>query len=527
MVKVNRFKKIKEWMKNEKYLIFLILAFLIIAGIRIVISLQSRNFSYAGYENLYYVKYLLEHGHPFMFDLGLGGEVLSFLPVYYYVLAFFGLFSPLWVVGKIIPNILASLIIFPTYSLVKEFSKNKKTSFFISLLVSFIPVYFVETINNVSPFSLVVPLIIFMFYFFIKLENKKYRAYFTIFALLSPLIHKSFFIVVLTLLIYLFLLGIEKVQLKRIERDYTLFFIFWFLWVVILIYKNVLIQNSFEILKNMFVAVPTLKSETNFLMIILLIGYIPFVNGLYSVYVHLFRIRNKILYLMISLILATVIMFISNGVSINECLIFIGFGLSIIFAEFYKTTFTSSSSSIIQDEKDKIFHTINKVTSPFWGFINKYKKVFALFFYITFILTAIVPSVSLSYGYTKSALTDEQLIPFELLKNETPGIVVSMSFEEGAIKYLSDKDVLIGGTSFFQRDLDQKMNDLFVIYGAKYETTALEALTYYDVYYIYESAYSKKLFGELDYTSNEKCFEKIYSGESSLYKVKCKLKTYR
>jgi len=110
-MKFENFKNLKD-----KHIIWLIVIFLIVLAIRLYIAFQTPLFNYDAYFDLRQVEHIRNTGLPLYNDpLSYSGKSQLFAPLYQYTLAGFSLIMPIDIVGKIIPNIMAALIIFIVY----------------------------------------------------------------------------------------------------------------------------------------------------------------------------------------------------------------------------------------------------------------------------------------------------------------------------------------------------------------------------------------------------------------------------
>ena len=159
---------------KERWLLFLI--FMIVLGSRLYFVLQTPYFNDDGYLNYRLVEHISQTGKPLIYDpLSYNGRDLVYSPVFHYILAIFNLFLPLDIVFKIIPSIFISLLVFVVYRLAYLLVEDRNLSIFASLLSGFVPIVFVGTLNKISVYTLVLPLVFYLLYRFLrkKLKQKK------------------------------------------------------------------------------------------------------------------------------------------------------------------------------------------------------------------------------------------------------------------------------------------------------------------------------------------------------------------
>src|SRR3989344_7281388 len=119
---------------------------------------------------------------------------------------------PLNLVGKIIPNLLASLLVIITYLIAVHITKNSKISLMAGFTAGFVPIYFSKTVNSISVYTLIIPLIFFMIYFLLKIDDKKFLYCFIVNVFILALTSASSFLLIIALLLYLLFLRLERLK---------------------------------------------------------------------------------------------------------------------------------------------------------------------------------------------------------------------------------------------------------------------------------------------------------------------------
>ena len=282
-------------------------AFVITLALRLFIAFQSPYFSDdSAYFHLRQIENIKDTGVPLFNDpLSYGGRTHIFLPLFDYILAFFSFIFPLVYVAKIIPNVFASSIIFVVYSVVSKLIRKNDIAMYCALISSFIPIYFVNTVNSISVYSLAVPLFFLVVYYFLRLKDiDNSRAYLVLFiflVLLSP----SIIILIMAMIAYYIIMKTESLKLERAESEIIIFSVFLALWFYFLVYKKAFLMHSYSIVwQNMPVQVLSeFFYQISILEAIYLIGVFPFICGVYVVYLHLFRRKAKQIYFFISLVI--------------------------------------------------------------------------------------------------------------------------------------------------------------------------------------------------------------------------------
>ena len=116
----------------KKETIILALVFLLVLGIRLFLSFQTQTFSSEeSYFHLREIKKIIETGLPFFHDeLSFGGRERVFSPIFDYVIAFFAKTISFNFATKVIPNLLASLVVLIIYSIILKITNDSKTALF-------------------------------------------------------------------------------------------------------------------------------------------------------------------------------------------------------------------------------------------------------------------------------------------------------------------------------------------------------------------------------------------------------------
>jgi asparagine N-glycosylation enzyme membrane subunit Stt3 len=499
-------------MKIDKYAAALIAVFLLVAGFRIYFAFQANEFSDPdAYFVLRQVENIDSHGTPLFHDsLSYGGRQNTFAPFYYYFLAFFGMFMPPYLVSKIIPNVLASLMVIIVYFLTLELTQNRKAAIFAAIASGFIPVFFSETLNSISIYSLTIPLIFLALYFFIKKGNHNLN-YFLITFLILCITHASTFLLVAALLLYLLLCKLENLSIKKEEIEVVLFSLFFIFWSQFLIYKRAFLNHGFGLVWQNIPA--ELLNQTfkdfNILTAILQIGILPFVFGIYIIFKFIYGIKNKMLALLTSLALSTLFLMWLKLIEIKLGLIFLGVTLSILFGYFYG-----------------LFEDYIKNTK-----VASYLHIFFAAFIILFLLTSFYPAVE--YALQEK---DKQLDPelkqamFWLNQNTDSNTTIMTTMQEGnLVTYFSKRKNFMDDNFLTIQDVNKRYKETDLVYTSQYESDALAILNKYKIDYLVVSTQAMERYGieKPKYVTDERCFELVFENITKIYKVTCKLEVER
>ena len=323
----------------KKEYIWLGFIFGLVLGLRLYFAFQTPYFSEDAYFNIRQIEHITKTGLPLFKDnLSYSGRNLLFQPLFHYIMAFFNLFMPLNLVCKLLPNIFASLLVFITYMIVLRLTKNKFASIFSSFISGFIPIYFANTINSVSAYSLVIPLIFFIIYcFFMIKTDKKYINYFIFSIILLTLMHSSAVLFIPAFIIYLLLVKFEHLEIRRSEIELIMFSGIFIIWLNFIVYKNAFLlhgQNLIwqnipsEILSKYF-------SQLSIMDALYYIGIVPLLLGVIVIYIYTFRKKSRYVYFLIGFVLSSLFLLWFRLTQLKTGLIFLGVILVLLFGKYY------------------------------------------------------------------------------------------------------------------------------------------------------------------------------------------------
>ena len=484
----------------------LVFIFLLVLAIRFYFTLSTPNFTGdQAYNTLNQVKHISETGIPLFYDdLSYGGRFTSFHPLFYYILAFFNLFLPLTLVGKLIPNILASTLVILIYVISLEMTQRKNISLINAFIAGFVPLFFKQTINSISVYSLAIPLIFLSLFALMNInKSKQYIHLFLISLILLMFTHASSFLLILSLLIYLILIKAINLPQSKLELELILFSAFIVIWFLLVLFKNAFLLHGYytiwqnvpeKILSHYFFDIGILEA-------IYAIGIIPFVFGIYIIYKYIFKKRKRAIYIFTGTTVASFFLIWFKLLKPSESLILLGISLVVLSSQYYKDFSVFIS-------KTKIPH----------------KKIYLSILIAILILTSFLPSLSYAKKEIADALTDQELSALNWLKENTPeSSTIVSSYKEGhLITSIAKRKNFLDQNFLLIKDINQRFEAHEIIYNSKFSTNAIRLLTKYNIDYIYFSPKSKSIFDikEIAYT-NKECFPLVYDKEIKIYKVNC------
>lgn len=490
-------------MENSRWLIWLI--FGITVGTRLLLAFTTPNFTYDSYFYLRQVEHVTNTGLPLYHDsLSYGGRDITYLPFFYYFMAFFDLFLPLELAAKIIPNILFASLTLIVYFISTKITKNQLAALFSTLIAGFLPILF--TPNSFTALSLFLPLVFLNIYAFLSLNEKFHLSLYLLTFLLLCLTSAATFLLVFGQGLYLFLAYLERKKIDPSEREVIVFSLFFYIWSQFLFFKNSFITEGISFIWGNVPPqiIAQYFPKLSLIQAIFLVSVIPFVIGVYIVYRSLFQSKNIKTFFLISLVVSTTLLAWMRLIEFTLSLAFFSIILAILFSLFYQ-------ESIQYLERTKIAH---------------YSQWYTLGLIILLGISTIYPSIT--HALNQDIPTPDELDVFAWLRDNTkPTAGVLALLEQGhLVTYLSQRRNLMDDNFGLIENPGQRMEDLGILYTTPFQTEALSLLDQYDLNYLVLTprALEKYNLKKFKYTTPD-CFRRIYDEKGiRIYQVRCSLR---
>jgi len=492
-------------MKLKRQYVILIIIFLLTLGIRLYYTFQTPYFNIEAYSIIREVNYIRDSVTPlFKDELSYGGRNLLFPPYYYYILLFFKIILGT-LAFKLIPNIFASLLVFVVYIISFNITKDYKSSLFATFISGFIPIFFFETINSISVYTLILPLTFFTLFCFMKIsDNKKYVYYFITSLAILRLSHPAAILIIIVLIFYLVVVKVEGLKHSREELELIIFSTFIIIWSLFIVFKNpLLIHGPYVIWQNIPKQVLSQYfTQFNILEAIYAIGIVPFLSGIYIIYRYIFRKKEKKMYLLITFAISMLILLLLRLIQLKIGLIFLSVTLTILFAQFFT-----------------LFSAYLKKTK-----FSKFKPLIHILLFILIITTSFLHSITSVKKTIQNSVTQEEIKALEWIKNNTKedSVILATVGEGYLITSIAQRKNVADPNFLLIEDAEQRVKDTEQIYITVFETEAIALLNKYEIKYIYFSERAKALFKieEIKYI-DENCFELVYDSKVKIYKSLC------
>lgn len=495
--------------KYSKLILFVIFAAVLSARLYFAFSTPFFT-SDDSYFHLRQIEHIRDTGKPIFDDaLSYSGRAFIFSPVFHYIIAFFSLFMPVTLAAKLLPNIFAASLVFFIYLISKKITKSTNVALFTAFLSGFVPVFFAETATKLTPISLVMPLIFLLIYAFMNLSNGFWLyCYLAVLVLLSFL-HPLALLCIFGLIIYLILVRVECLKQSREEVEVSIFSIFFVLWAQFMLYKKPLLYHGIsivwqnipkEILSEHFAATTTLGA-------IYQVGLIPFVIGLYVIYLFLFKRKQKDIYLMMAFAASAGLLLWLRFIELKIGLMFFGLVLVVLFSQWYL----------------QIVELVKKTKA------SRFLGLFAVLIFAAFLVFSVYPSLALAQKESQFTTSDE-IEALDWIKMNTPvqSTIVATVGEGNLVTAVAQRKNIIDANFLMQHETVERMNDIKRIYTTVLEVEAVGLLDKYNADYIYFSGKAKNYFkiDKIKYADG-KCFLKVHDGPVQIYKKlpECRVKT--
>lgn len=485
---------------------FLILIFLAVFGLRVYLSYNAKGFSDdTSYFVMRQAESIKQTGLPLYNDaLSFGGRTNTFMPLFYYVIAFFSLFMPIDLAMNIIPNLLLSSLVFIIYFISYKIKRNKSVSIATTVVANSVPIFFSETINKIGTYDLSVPLLFCAFYFFMGIKKDRnimlYLVSLFLLSITSPLI------VVLTLffLLYLLLSRLQDIKTGRKELELIIFTIFFSMWISFLFYKNALLlhgpsfiwQNIPSALLNSFF------SDVNALELIYKVGAATLIAGLFVVYNNFLKEKNKEINYTIAFIISVSLLLWFKLIELNLGLIIFGIALSLLFGYFWVFAFRYIAKTRFYSMKIPL----------------------VIVMFLIIIPASFVPAVNYSKQVLKSTPKESMLRAFDWIAANTPenSTILSWPNDGSKIAYFTKRKNVMDLNFMLIADVNERFDDIQTIYTTPSEMEAIKLMNKYNVNYILLTPQLKGYYkiDSLAYL-DERCFQKVYDDLVQIYKLKC------
>lgn len=464
--------------------------FLIVLALRLYFAFQSPFLSSdESYFHLRIVEAVSNGVSPWSDPLG-GPRLVG--PVFHILVAFASLFMPLDAAAKIIPNIFASLLVFPVFLISLYLSENKRVSLATALLASIVPAWIGNTFNHSVPMTLVIPLFFAAVYFWLDVMKRPlvFLGLFTFLVFLHPIS----LLLAISLAVYLIFCRIEGMSDILGEAELGLFSVFFALWAQFLMFKRLIIFHGADVIwRNLPQGLlSSYFSGITILGAIVQIGAYPLAEGVYALYKTAFRGQDKAMSLLFSVTSVTVLMLYMKLVELSAGLMILGVTLSILFAKW----------SILS------FNFLSKTK------VKKYASSIMWVSIVLALVTTAIPAFILVESRLEGTISADEVSALNWLsKSSSPEAVVFAPVEYGHyVAFFAKRKPVMDDYFFLEKEVDEKFSDGARVFRTVFVTEAVELFDKYGASYLVVPPKVR----DVRY-ADSKCFKRVWPGSVKIY----------
>lgn len=487
-------------MKRDYTILFVI--FILVLFLRLVFASQTPYFSEdSAYYNLRHAEYISENKQPMLFDdLSYGGRYVIDSHIFHFMLAGFNAFLPDFVVFKLLPEIFFALMIFIVYAISKRLTENTTAPLLAALISGFIPIFMANTVNTLSIYSIVLPLIFYQVYCLMNIET--HRGRFIVLSFLLPIIHPFTAILAISFVLYAILLNIESIKMKKQAKEAVLFFVLLVTLLGIIVYKKAFLEfGLYAVLQNVPSALYSAYfQDINLLSLIYNIGIIPLVLGVLGIVFGIAWERNDSAFLLSGLVLADFLLLFLRLINFTTGMIFLGLLLSMLSA-------ISISKAIAYIKLTKF---------------SRFRNSIFVVFIMLIVLLLGIPSYTGTSKIMKNTVSSDEIAALEWLweNSETDSTVLGNINEGNLIEYIARRKTVADNIFMFAPD---RYDDVKLMLSTESLVKATQLMRKYGVDYVLMSQSTKDMYNmeDLKYAKTE-CFNEAFVREKAkVYKLVC------
>jgi hypothetical protein len=484
-------------MKVDKRLVGLFVVFLIVLIIRLYFAFLNPYFSteesYLGYGIIQ--EMVGEQSIPFFDELSYGGRSLLYSPVFFLVYSLLSLGSIF--IMKVLTEVCFASMVFIVFAIAQKFTSDYRIALISTIFTNFIPIFLLNTINVISAYAFVIPLMFLMFYSLMNLNDNKYIWVFIIGSIILPLLHPSSFLFLLTILFFFFLLGGGAVQPTKKKKELLMLSAFVIILMNLIIYKKALLSHGLGVVwQNLPLSILSgaFRLLESFELLFSL-GSVVIIFGIFGLYFGVLNEKNRNVYLIGAFMLSVLLLLLLQFIPFLDGLVFLGLSLGVL-------------SSI----------SLNRL----WIYASQLKHKFVsgfIKFVILIVLPLFVIITALTFVMDNQGLQPETVEDFISIR-DFEGDTVAANLHEGHLITTFTNKQNIADTNFLLAPKPvQRVKDLNLLLSTGSKASAYSIINKYGVDVIYFSEESKKMFKSdgLRYAEENECFER----KGNIYLVKC------
>ncbi len=493
-------KRTQEW--------FLVGLLVLVLVIKLYFVMQTPLPAYDSYYGIRQIDHIHKSGFPFIIDdLSYQGRITYNGIFFYTLLAGFTFFIPTILLFKYASIIFGLIALFLIYKIIERLVKNRWIALLTTLLAALSPSVFTTHLNTLLPSSLFAVLYLTLILFFFKSNKKKYIPWFIAALVFSMLISSLTLVFIAGFALYFLLLKLESLAVRKREFELLLFSSVLVIWYHLLLYKPLFLQYGAgviwrtmprELVVSMFqgLTVP---------LAIALIGIVPLLLGIYTMYYTLFVQRNRLH------------LFLTSMALVFSMITWFGF-IPLTEGLFYTTlTFILLSGPALK--RLNAFST--KTIIP-------HSKIIFLLLFILIVSINFLPVFIYQETIIHQTPISDEVAVFTSLADELPkDATVLGHIDEGhLITFLTQRKTFYDTNFILAPHAQQRYDAAKIIFLSQSKTTILTTLQQYGITHILVTPLLLEDYPKLNTSfANDDCFLPIYQWKNvTAYEIQCRLK---
>ncbi len=444
------------------------------------------------------VDQISSQGVPLLFDtLSYQGRFHPFTPFYFYLATIISLISSTYVV------LLLSLLLFAGFLLVLFFFVQRiYRRYWLSIFIVFLAS---TTILLVGSFSLISGelqlfflLYLLLLFSFSRISEKGHFTKFLFILILATFTTPFSLIVILGFILYLVLLALERMQIRKEELEAIGFASLFILWYHLIIYKNFLVLSGTQFIWDSIPRELLADFFTSLSLPLLIqsLGFIPLFLGLYGMYDVLFVKRNRYVLLLTSFAFISGASLLIGLLPLYAGLTFVSINLLLLSGYGVTRLFSFFSYFSLPWAKNAFLITVS-------------------FFAISFFLIQLV-TVEPPQGIDREELLAVQNLSLD------QAVILSHIQEGHFLSFSTSQQTFFDQRFVFANTPQQRFEDARTVFQSQSLSRILEVVERYGITHIYISLYTRELYGQEEFFFESfECFYPILESQAILYEIQC------
>lgn len=475
----------------------LIAILILTLSFRLYLAFSSPYFdSDLAYFNARIIENIIETKRPFSFDpLSYGGHDIIYPQLFHYIMSFF---SSIPEFMKVLPEIFILPLTIIAYFIAKKLTRDPLAALITALLVSFSPALLFHTSNQISVYTLAIPLFYLMLLCLMDITTRNNLYVFIASSFLLPLLHPISFLFACSILFYLVLSSSESLKVDSNTKEAVLFSFFLILLINFILFKKAFLLYGIGIIQQNIP--PQLLAQhflsPNIFNSLYLIGIIPLILGSFGVFQGVFKQKDKNIILLTSILLTIMLLLLLKLIDLSTGLLFFSISLTLIASV--------AISRVIKYLEITRIHRIKNL------------MIAAGIFLI--IAIVIVPA----FFSTSKIITPFEISTLEsVARDAAPDATVLAPVSQGhLVSYFTQRKNVADSNFILAPSPQQRLQDIKIAYTTISASKALEIFHKYNIQYIFVSKEAQRVYGisRPPYLDDETCFKQR---KSTVYEIKC------